>query len=307
MSPERDHLDYTANKRYGVGKSYGTFGELLQGVLPNEQNFLVTFPIEKYSECKYYPSVTGDLSITPQGKLKSLDLARKLLSYYDKPVSGHLVIDSELVQGKGLASSTADMIAVSRAIEDVFGMEIPVGVVESFIRDIEPTDGIMHAGIVVYYHKKLELRESLGSCPPLSILALDEGGEIDTIKYNQVEREVSQVDKTEYQSLLSDMSSALRHHDLKLLGRVTTRSAILNQKNRPKKTLDSMREICDSIGGVGVVTAHSGTYIGIILSDDDPDYTTKREIGLESLRQLGYPVEVFNSCSSHYVKKEVPV
>lgn len=306
MSPERDCPEYTANG-YGVGKSYGTFGELLQGVLPDEQDFLVTFPIEKYSECKFYPSVSGTLSVTPSGKVKSLKLAGKLLSYCGKPVSGSLIINSELLQGKGLASSTADMIAVSRAIEDYYDLQIPVEVMEKFIKEIEPTDGIMHPGIVVYYHKELKLRESLGSCPPLTILALDEGGEIDTIKYNQVERKFSYLEKLEYQSLLSDMCTALQHNNLELLGKTATRSAVMNQKNRPKKTLHSVREICESIGGIGVVTAHSGTYIGIVISDNDREYSEKIKSGMASLKSLGYPVEQFKSCTNHSLKKEVPV
>lgn len=294
--------------RAGTGTSHGTFGEFLQGILPSEDNFLVTFPIDKYSTCLFYSLPhENELTIYPIEKNKSLLLAKKLLKHYNKPIGGHLHLESELTPGKGLASSTADMIATARALEDYFKFTIPVEILEKFIRELEPADGIMHPGVVVYDHKKLELKNELGECPALTILAIDEGGIIDTVQFNKIPKPFSQEDKTEYKMLLGSITEAFRNQDLELLGKVTTRSAILNQKLRNKKTLNTMLEISKSIGGLGIVTAHSGTYIGIIISEHDPYYFEKVELGLFKLRQLKYPVQQFHSISRLEKKKEITI
>lgn len=280
----------------GIGRSYGTFGEFLQGVLPNEKDFMITFPINQYTECEYVPLPGRDhLKVYPSNKHKSHRLAVRILKYFDKPLGGYLKFSSNLQQGKGLASSTADMVATSRAIENCFGMNIPVELFEYFIREIEPSDGIMHPGIVVYYQKEVRLRQYIGDCPSLSILALDETGEIDTIDFNQIEKPFSYTEKLEYQKLLDKAILAFNSNNLKQLGEVTTKSALLNQKLLPKKTLYTTLEICREIDGLGIVTAHSGAYIGILISNADLNYTQKIEIGRQKLKQLGYPVQLFQS------------
>ncbi|WP_260858248.1 kinase [Fictibacillus phosphorivorans] len=284
-----------STKRQGYGRSCGTFGELLQGVLPNEQNFLVTFPIEMYSTCTFVPIDGETLSIMPEGKVKSLQLAKRILEFYELPLGGHLLLNSELQQGKGLASSTADMVATARAIEDYYDFSIPVILLEDFIREIEPSDGIMHAGVVVYYHKELRLKEALGDCPSFTILGIDEGGEVDTVQFNRTAKPFTKSEKQEYESLLSQMCTAFKSNDLEWIGKICTRSAILNQKLRPKKHLEHLITICQEIGGIGVVTAHSGTYIGMLLHDRDPQYQKKLSEGTNRLKGLGYPVQSFHS------------
>jgi L-threonine kinase len=54
------------------------------------------------------------------------------------------------------------------------------------------------------------------------------------------------------------------------VGEVATRSAQLNQRLCPKRTLDDMIAICRAVGGLGVIAAHSGTALGVLLADDGP-------------------------------------
>ena len=50
-------IEYINAPTFGTGRSCGSFGELLQGVLPNKKKFMVTFPIEIFSEAKFVPRV----------------------------------------------------------------------------------------------------------------------------------------------------------------------------------------------------------------------------------------------------------
>ncbi|MGG2017593.1 kinase [Bacillus sp. S10(2024)] len=291
--------EQTSVIKKGSGKACGTFGELLQGVLPEDRNFLVTLPINRYSRCEFISIPEAkDLSIYPPNQTKSLEIAKRILQFYSLPAGGSIKIYSELSKGKGLASSTADMVAVSRAIESCFKINIPSSILEMLLREIEPSDGVMYPGIVSFYHKEVKIRESIADCPPLTVIALDEGGQVDTVAFNDLPKPFNLEEKQEYQMLLEQMVLSVRNQDLTLLGEVATRSAELNQKLHAKRTFEKMHSICEAIGGLGVVIAHSGTYIGILISKTDPFYSQKISSGLLKIRELGYPTEIFHTVSS---------
>ena len=87
----------------GIGVANGTFGELLQGALQGDNNhFLVTLPIQKFSRAVFTPNAaTKRITVTPSNKSKSLALLQKLVEHYGLSIGGHLLIESELAEGKG--------------------------------------------------------------------------------------------------------------------------------------------------------------------------------------------------------------
>ena len=64
--------------------------------------------------------------------------------------------------------------------------------------EIEPTDGVMYPGVVSFYHRKVELGEIFGPMPRLTVVAVDEGGEVDTIEYNRLRKPYTSEEKLEY-------------------------------------------------------------------------------------------------------------
>jgi uncharacterized protein involved in propanediol utilization len=188
---------------------------------------------------------------------------------------GVLHIHSELPEGKGMASSSADLVATARAVAAVVGVTMTPAGIEDLLREIEPTDGVMYSGIVAFHHRRVQLRGRLGKLPPLTIVGLDEGGLVDTIAFNRLPKPFTEQGRAEYLHLLNRLSAAIAAGDLATVGRVSTRSALLNQKLRRKRTLRRLIRACHSIGGLGVVVAHSGTAIGVLLADSDPAYQKK--------------------------------
>jgi hypothetical protein len=79
----------------------------------------------------------------------------------------------------------------------------------------------------------------------------------------------------------------VRNGDLRTVGLVATRSAEKNQRIRPKSTLDEMVKTCSDIGGVGIVIAHSGTMIGVMLDESEPGFYEKHRALLESAVMRG--------------------
>ncbi|WP_309893123.1 hypothetical protein [Archangium sp.] len=281
------------------GVSFGTFGELLQGSLPGESSeFLVTFPIDLYSRALFSVGPGDDtLSVQPREKQKALRLARRMLEHYQLPCRGRLELISQIPEGKGLASSSADLVATARALATCFGIPISYRELEAFLRAIEPTDGVMYPGVVSFFHQRVELGEHIGFLPRLTVLAIDEGGTVDTVEFNCKPKNYTDQEKAEYQSLLERIKDCIQRGDLQGLGQVTTRSAVLNQRINPKRSLELMLEVSLATGAFGVVTAHSGTCIGLLLSPEDAAYRAKLEEATARLEVLSYPVETYHAWS----------
>ena len=263
--------------RVGIGRCCGTFGELLQGVLPQQRReFLVTLPISRYSTATFTP-VPGsrEIRVYPTHKEKSRRLAEKLARIFGLDSGGYLFIRSELPAGKGCASSSADLVATALALQSAFGVPISRARLARVMGSIEPSDGVMYPGIASFYHREGVLRKFLGCLPPLTIVGLDEGGQVDTLEFNARPKPFGRNRQAEYEDLLSGIERAVARKDLRSLGAISTRSAILNQEVLPKTHLDLLLDMGRRYGALGIVAAHSGTHLGLLLA---PGTTDRRRV-----------------------------
>jgi L-threonine kinase len=260
---------------YGSASAFGTFGELLQGALPDGRDFLVTLPIARWSTARFFSDPTASkVQVWPAHKEKSRRLARQMLAGRG---GGVLLLESDLPEGKGLASSSADLVATARAVAAASGAEIPPHDVEALLRFIEPSDGVMYPGVVAFCHREVRLLQRLGHLPPMAVVGIDEGGEIETVAFNKQPKEFTPEHTRAYAELLAELSRAIAVGDASGIGVVATRSALMNQRLCRKRTLDDMIAICDAVGGLGVVTTQSGTALGILLAADAPGYQIRLE------------------------------
>ena len=252
----------------GVGRAYGSCGELLQGVTARDRHFLVTLPIRRGSVAVFEPGGDG-ITVVPEQKSKARRLASAMVARSRVLRGGRLTLHSELPEGKGLASSTADLVATARAVADAEGRTVPVDELEADLRAIEPSDGVMYPGTVAYFHREVRLLARLGTLPPLTIVTGDEGGAVDTVEFNRAGPCFGPADKREYDRLLSELTVAVARGDLAGVGAVATRSAVLSATLRDRPHLDATIRAARAIGALGVVVAHSGTTTGILLADSD--------------------------------------
>lgn len=263
--------------RVGVGSAFGSCGELLQGVTAaDDRDFLVTLPIRQGSVAVFEPGVAeGEIETIPPHKTKSRTLAELMMERSGRPCAGRLTIVSDLAEGKGLASSTADLVATARAIADAQGRRVCAAEIEDLLRDIEPSDGVMYPGSVAFYHREVRLLARLAQLPALTIVLADEGGQLDTVEFNRREKPFTAADKREYTRLLTGLTEAMARSDHRGIGEIATRSALMNSVLRERPHLDMVCTAARRMGALGVVIAHSGTTTGIILADADPDYIAK--------------------------------
>lgn len=262
--------------RTGTGQAFGTFGELLQGVTTSNLDFLVTLPIDRGSTARFtHITDTDTITVLPDHKRKARLLARLMLDAHGRTGGGVLEVDSDLPEGKGFASSSADLVATARAVAQALGVPVPPTTIESFLRRIEPTDGVMYPGAVAFYHREVRLREFLGPLPPLSIIAVEEGGVVDTIEFNRRPKTFTHAERVEYDRLLEEASEAVKTGEAAPIGRVATRSALLNERLRPKRLLEPMIRIARECDALGVAIAHSGTTVGVLITGADPEHRHK--------------------------------
>jgi uncharacterized protein involved in propanediol utilization len=250
----------------GYASCHGSFGELLQGALPPYGAFLVTLPIELRARARFVlRDYSNGLRVDPESSWKSLRFAEALLRRYELPLRGELTLESEIPRGKGLASSTADLVATYRAIASFHRLPQDIEVLEALLREIEPSDGVMHESVVAYRHREARLLERFGPVPPLVLVCVDEGGEVATLEHNQREPDYSRGELDEFAELLARLRNAFRDGDLAGVGAVATRSAQINQRLLPKRLLGTMIGVAAAVDALGVVATHSGTCLAILI------------------------------------------
>ncbi|MFF4486647.1 kinase [Streptomyces sp. NPDC001544] len=298
LTPPAGYRRVTAT---GVSAAFGTFGELLQGVLPEEDgDFLVTLPVARWAMARFelLPGAEA-LQVWPAHKRKALRLTSMIMEDAQRCWGGVLRIDSTIPEGKGLASSSADLVATARAVANALDEPMPPRRIESYLARIEPTDGVLYPAVVAFHHRSVRLRARLGSLPSMAVVSVDEGGAVDTVDFNSLPKPFTTADKREYARLLERVTRAVARQDLAEVGRVATASARMNQVLRHKWSLEALIDICQQVGGLGVVVGHSGTTLGILLNTEAPHCASQLAVAAQACQQLVGNVTVYRTLSFH--------
>ncbi len=253
----------------GSASAPGTCGELAQGVLDGVP-VMVTCPIDLSSTatvalCEGRGRVHGPAE-SPKA-VRAVELALGLLGCDD--VDARLHIQCQVPRGKGMASSTADIVASVEATAAALNSEISPRDQAELALSIEPSDGVMMPGIALFDHIGGQIARSLGSPPDMRVLALEFAGEVDTEAFNAVER-LGELQKLEasFREALGLISEGLDRGDCELIGRGATLSALSYQEVLPKPQLPAAIAIGRDAGALGVNVAHSGTAVGLLFSGD---------------------------------------
>lgn len=253
----------------------GTCGELVQGMIGGV-DFLVTCPINQFSRA----TVTlraGD-EANPASRVRGIDhlpktrqavastLARLEICAGIPDLIAEVFIANPIPAGKGMGSSSADITAAVWAAGKAAGVELPPATIADIALSVEPTDGVMYPGIALFDHRRGRIAESLGPPPPLEVIAIDRGGQVDTLEFNKVDRASQwQSVATETDAALELVREGIRRCDAELVGRGATLSARAGHPAGAGPLVERAAEFAGDIGAVGVNVAHSGTVVGILL------------------------------------------
>ena len=162
----------------------GTCGELVQGTLDGVP-CLVSCPIALYSVAAARSGLGVGWSASPH-LAKTQTALRYGLQYLDlADSSGRVDLTSDLPHGRGYGSSTADIGATLFALGHATGRSLSPAEAAQLALRVEPTDGSLFPGWILWDHIGGQICDDLGAPPLLSVIILDPGGEVDTVAYNR--------------------------------------------------------------------------------------------------------------------------
>ncbi len=145
----------------------GTCGEFLQGSIDG-QSFLVTCPINRYSYA--LSNVVHPFSQTYCALQPKSAQARKLVkqlvnSKKNTSICPPVYVRSDIIQGKGMASSSADISVTAMATALAMDYELSFKELEQICLSVEPTDASFYQGVTQFDYIKGTISQPLGMCP----------------------------------------------------------------------------------------------------------------------------------------------
>ncbi|MEJ4113144.1 hypothetical protein ACGE24_06565 [Corynebacterium kroppenstedtii] len=284
--------------REGHGTCRGHHGELLQGVFTwtpssssrrdheSQWHGLVTLPMNsRHTRARFVPDPphTGraPTSTTPRGhrlrgetrRTKARRAAELALDYlattHGLHLTGELTITSTLPSGWGMGSSTADVVATIRAVTDSAHVTLPTHHLARLAVAAEgasdPTMNNDTQGTSLFAQRKgIIFHRWNYTLPPLVVVGCRCGEPVDTEELHARSNQYSSTTIGEFDALRDTFGEALAARDAAGIGKVATRSALLNQERLHKPELDLLLDICGDCRAVGVQVAHSGSIAGIL-------------------------------------------
>ena len=281
----------------GWARCPGTCGEWVQGA-KNGIPFLVGCPVNRFVEARaviqLIDGITSEKAHStelkgwkwslPEGKEKTRLAIEKFTRKNNfPPLRGQIDLSSELPTGKGMASSTADMIAAMVAVS--YSLQIPwdAEMLARLVLEVEPTDPVMFEGITEFAHRDGSYVKSLGTVIPAHLLMMDWGGSLDTQSFNAQQGLSAHYRKNEMEirAALTLFNEGMLTGDLEKIARASTVSARCNQEINPKPEFKNFLSWVHHMGGLGVITAHSGTLLAGVFPFNLPQ-TLRRNIQAEA-------------------------
>ena len=253
----------------GLASAPGTCGELAQGILDGTP-VMMTCPIDLFSTATVELSEgSGRVSGPANSPKASRAVSRTLAFLKFNDMDARLHLESPIPRKKGMASSTADVVAAIGATAAALESHISIPQQAALALSIEPSDGIMLPGIALFDHRSGRIARSLGNPPAMRVLVLEFSGVVDTEDFNAVDR-VSDMQGQEarFREALDLITAGLEGGDATLIGQGATLSALAHQGVLPKPQLPAVLSLGRAAGAAGVNVAHSGTVVGLLFSED---------------------------------------
>lgn len=263
----------------GTGVSVGQHGEILQGQLEDgnfqKRRFLLSLPCNLLrSTVTFTPTYNGGgLEVEPSHKEKVRRVVEITLAQFGlDAIGGQLTVESNIKEGKGYGSSTADCVAAALAATDAIGQSLTEGAVARMVVEAEiASDNFMFKDAVLFAHREGIVLERFGAqIPPMEVLGFDAeaDGAVYTLELPPAVYSWKQIQC--FHTLVAGLRRGIREGDVALIGQVATASAIINQQFLPKPMFTEVCSIARTANALGVAVAHSGTVLSILLNPFDP-------------------------------------
>lgn len=284
--------------RTGYGRCAAHHGEILQGAFwldgPHRPatRALVTLPypdLTSTAVARLTPDSTA-VTVEPATRSRTVLAARLALSELRVAGGVRVQLSGNIPAGWGLGSSTADLVAVVRAVADAAGRQLPDASVARLVVAAErASDPVMFGDqVTLFAHREGRVLDTFGPLlPPLLVVGCNAAGgsAVDVAARPLADYGPGELDQLG--ALLGMLRKAIGTGNAALVGAVATRSAAVNQRYHPLPVFGELRRVATISGAVGVQVAHNGTVAGLLYDANDPRATRRAERGRAELSRLG--------------------
>lgn len=251
------------------GVCHGTLGELIQGpyVCGGQAHIsLISLPVKKYSCVQFCAGAGPETGLAAKPKCRQA-IALYLALHGKRLPPGSWTHDSELLEGKGMASSTADIVATIRCLDAVFGIETPSDAIAALLRKIERSDSVFLDTYALYLSGRQQVVRRFAHAPTFYACYLDEGQRIDTEQAGPALLRHYRQQQDAYSRNLEQALAAFDANDRAGIAACATASAILGQGAVPKQHLASLLREQAQMDADGIFVAHTGSLLGYLYID----------------------------------------
>lgn len=253
------------------GVCHGTLGELIQGPVIHDgqlQIGLISLPVQRYSWMHFVAGEDGDHARELPEKEKCRRAIALYLAHHGRRLPpGRWLHDSELLQGKGMASSTADIVASIRCLDHVFGLASPCELIADILREVERSDSVFLDRYALYLSAQQKVLRRFSHDPHYHVCYIDEGDAVITESVTQALVDHYAAHLSAYQANLDLALAAFDTGDRAQIARCASVSAALAQQVLPKRHYAAVAARRAQFGAAGIVVAHTGSLIGYLFLD----------------------------------------
>jgi uncharacterized protein involved in propanediol utilization len=266
-------------------------GELFQGAYWEEgvpQISIISLPVARFSWVHFIetPGEQPHHDLGALGRAKSQQAVRLFCSHYGVELpTGRWEVFSELEVGKGMASSTADVVATLRCLFRVFNLDYDQRLVIDILSRIERADSIFLDEFVLYLSGRHRIIHRFGSRIGMFTCYSVENAIIDTESLTEQLLAHYRRHSAAYQECLEKTIQAFQVGDVGAIAACSTRSAELSQLVVPKQNFDAIADRRQDFRADGLFVAHTGSVVGYLFKER-PDRTLMDEIS-SFFRELG--------------------
>jgi uncharacterized protein involved in propanediol utilization len=272
------------------GVCHGTLGELIQGPVMHEgkmQIGLISLPVQRYSWMHFVAGEDGEHAHDLPHKEKCRRAIALYLARHERCLPrGRWLHDSELLQGKGMASSTADIVASIRCLDRVFGLRSTPELIADILRQVERSDSVFLNHYALYLSARQCVLRYLPHDPHFHVCYIDEGDTVltEAVTATLLDHYAANLDV--YESNLRLTLAAFDAGDRIRIARCASVSAALAQQVLPKRHYSEIVARRAAFGADGIVVAHTGSLIGYLFAQA-PDAVALGELSA-FFRGLGH-------------------
>lgn len=260
----------TLSRTIARGQCRGSAGEVWQGPVHRDESFssrigLVTLPINRYSTASLDSSGLDNRETLTVKRLRAVEL---FCSRTGLPLpKGEWRFQSDLLPSRGMASSTADIVAALRCVADRYQYHLRPELIASILSDIERSDPVFLDTWALYLSGAQQTHRLFGSGLNLTVCFGFDKGNVHTREHPEERMlEYYESHSAEYGRSLKRVVTALEASDSTAMAAESTVSASLAQGYLPSALVADLIQDLDDLGATGVCRAHTGTLAGLLFA-----------------------------------------